>query len=373
MTAAATQNTDPFDLVRAEVMLRGYDCRWSSDMALYEVLAVEAEFRAPLVNPMTKQASRTWRIGGKLDVIVRERRQDRELIVEHKTSTDDVTAGSEYWRRLRIDGQISQYYEGAKQLGYDVEGCIYDVLKKPRQLPSTVAFTDDAGVKIVLGPDGQRVRTKDGKKWRETGDAAQGYVLQARPETPDEYRLRLLETVAADPNAFFARGEVVRLEAEMSEALYDVWQLGKQIREAELAGRFPRNPDACVRWGRTCEYFDVCTGTASIEDTGQFQRVRVLHPELSVRREELEHMSQHNLLTASRLSCARACQRMHQLKYGLGYRPVAEAETLRFGSLIHRGLEAWWLARDGERLEAALAAINAVPIRPNGAAAYGDV
>jgi hypothetical protein len=90
-----------------------------------------------------------------------------------------------------------------------------------------------------------------------------------------------------------------------------------------------------------------------------------------VRREELEHMLRgSDLLTASRLSCARACQRLHQLKYGLGYRPVAEAETLRFGSLIHRGLEAWWSARDGVRLDAALAALAAQPTPMNGAAAH---
>jgi hypothetical protein len=143
MTPATTQ-TDPFDLARAEAMLRGYDARWGDDIALYEVLAVEAEFRAPLTNPMTRAASRTWRIAGKLDVVVRERRGDRDLIVEHKTSTDDVSAGSEYWRRLRIDGQISQYYEVRSSSGYDVEGCLYDVLKKPGQRPLQVALTDDA-------------------------------------------------------------------------------------------------------------------------------------------------------------------------------------------------------------------------------------
>jgi hypothetical protein len=356
---------DPFELARAEVLLIGYDARWADDMGRYEVLDVEAEFAAPLVNPLTRAASRTWRLGGKLDVAVRERDSGREGIVEHKTSSDDITPGSEYWRRLQMDGQVSIYFAGAKALGLDPQFCLYDVLAKPRQRPSAIPLTDETGAKIVLGPDGARVRTKDGKKWRETADAAQGYVLQTRPETADEYRARLLEAIASDPAAWFQRGEVVRLEAELDEAMHDIWQLGRQIRENDIAGRFPRNPDACVRFGQTCAFFDVCTGTGSLEDEARFRRARFIHP-------ELDHVSAelgggHNLLSASRLSSARACQRLHKLKYFDGWRPAAEAESLRFGSLIHRGLEAWWRANDGKRLELALAALTTTPT--NGALA----
>ena len=76
MTALARIETptptapNQFDLVRAEVMLAGYDARWGSHQ--YVVLGVEQEFRAPLINPDTGHASRTWTLGGKLDVRVRE-------------------------------------------------------------------------------------------------------------------------------------------------------------------------------------------------------------------------------------------------------------------------------------------------------------
>jgi hypothetical protein len=43
-----------------------------------------------------------------------------------------------------------------------------------------------------------------------------------------------------------------------------------------------------------------------------------------------------------------------------------EDEVLRFGTLIHKGLEAWWKAPPAERLEAALAAIQ--PKHLNGTA-----
>ena len=269
---------DPFDRARAEAMAIGYDARWSAEQL--QVAGVEVEFRAALVNPASGAPSRTWQLGGKIDAIV-STPDGRTFIVEHKTSSEDVSPGSEYWKRLRMDGQVSVYFEGARSLGLKVDGCLYDVLKKPAQRPSAVPLVDADGVKIVLGPDGQRVRTKDGKKFRESASAADGYVLQTRPETPEEFRNRLLEAIAENPTGYYARGEVVRHEAEMEEALFDVWQLGKQLRESEIAGRHPRNPDACVRYGRTCPFFDACTGTASLDDTSLFRRSTHVHPELA--------------------------------------------------------------------------------------------
>jgi hypothetical protein len=351
---------DPFELARAKAMLCGYDARWADDMDRYEVLGVELEFAAPLVNPLTRATSRTWRIGGKLDVMVRERATRRDLIVEHKTASVDVGAGSEYWRRLRMDGQVSIYFDGARALGYDPQACLYDVLAKTGLRPSAIPVLDEAGVKIVLAANGERVRTKDGKKWRETGDTAAGYVVQTRPETPEEYLARLIDAIAEDPNRFYQRGEVVRLEQEIEEAQHDIWQLGKQVRESDLAGRFPRNPDACVRYGQTCSFFDVCTGAASLSDETRFRRVSEYHSELPQASAEVGRGF--DLLTASRLSSARACQRLHKLRYVDGYRPAVDAEALRFGTLIHRGLEAWWLAPAGaDRLELALAALTAEP------------
>jgi hypothetical protein len=270
----------PFEFAKAYAMLVGYATRWENDLERYEVLAVEQRFEAPLVNPETGAPSRTWALGGKLDAVVRERANGRVLLVEHKTAGVDVSPGSDYFKRLVIDGQISTYYAGARALGFDVEGAIYDVLRKPTLRPAAVPEVDAAGVKIVLGPDGARVRTKDGKKFRETGDAAAGYVVQTRPETADEFRSRCLSAIAEDPNGYYARAEVVRLEAEMAEAAFDTWQLARQLREAEVAGRFPRNPDACVRFGSTCGYFPVCTGEASIDDETRYRNT-TLNPELA--------------------------------------------------------------------------------------------
>jgi hypothetical protein len=277
--ARSAGEADPFELAKAEVLLIGYDTRWSDQD--YEVLGVEVEFRGPLVNPLTGSESRIWQRGGKVDAIVREAGTGRVLVVEHKTSSEDVRQGSEYWRRLRMDGQVTAYFEGARFLGHGVAGCLYDVIAKPTQRPLDVALVDGEGVKIVHNGEGHRVRTKDGKKWRETGDSKLGYVLQTRPETAQEYRNRIAQAVSEDLPAYFQRGEVARLESELREGLLDDWHFAQTLREANRLGRAPRNPDACVRYGRTCEFFDACTGAASLDDETRFTRTDNVHPELT--------------------------------------------------------------------------------------------
>lgn len=251
---------DPFDRARAEVMLYGYDARWGPTMGEYEVLAVEVRFDMPLVNPATGQSSRTWQLAGKIDAVVRHLPTAKVLLVEHKTATGDISQGSEYWRRLRMDGQISIYYEGARALGHDIQGCIYDVLGKPGQKPLKATPVED------------RKFTKDGTLYK---------TQRTADETPEEYRLRIVDAVAEDAARFYQRGEVVRLKEECDEALTDIWETGREVREAEIAGRWPRNPDSCVQYGRTCQFFDACTGQASLDDPGQFTITNDIFPELT--------------------------------------------------------------------------------------------
>jgi hypothetical protein len=64
------------------------------------------------------------------------------------------------------------------------------------------------------------------------------------------------------------------------------------------------------------------------------------------------------VISNSEMRTFRACRRLHHLQYDLLYRPAVEPDAFRFGTLFHRGLEAWWLAAQtgANRLEAALAA-----------------
>jgi hypothetical protein len=278
--ALAERNIDPVELAKLQVLLTGYHLRWADEAAFYEVLGVELQFEGPLVNPVTKAESRTWRLAGKLDVLVRDLRDGLVRVVEHKSSSEDVSPGSDYWRRLKMDGQVSVYFEGGRLLGHQVYAVLYDVVGKLRHELNAVPVVDEHGNKVVLDAKGERVRTAQGK-WRQTGDTAQGYVLQTRPETLAEFQTRVAGLVAEAPERFFTRGEVHRLEQELADGLTDVWQLAQSLRDEERSGRFPRNPDACVQPGRTCPFFAACAGEASLEDQRLYVRNDDVHPELA--------------------------------------------------------------------------------------------
>lgn len=204
-----------------------------------------------------------------------------EGVITHNTSSRDIGFGSTYWQRLSMDGQVSTYFAGARALGIEPRRCVYDVVKKPGIRPSQVPLLDADNVKIVLDANGARVRTKDGKKWRQTGDAAEGYVLQTRQETVDEYEHRLRQDIAENPDRYYQRGEVVRLEAEEREHALDVWLLTQSMRETTRLGIAPRNPDACERYAQMCSYWPVCSGEAQIEDRTRYRKLENVHAELS--------------------------------------------------------------------------------------------
>lgn len=271
--AATPGAKDDFERAKLRVLLTGYEARWSGDNG-HDVEGVEEVFYAPFTNPSTGAESKSFALGGKLDVRL------RDGFMEHKTTSDDIGLGSIYWRVLTLDSQVSTYYAGAQALGTEPRRCIYDVVRKPRLQPKQVPLLDDCGQKFVLDADGNRVKTKDGKKWRETADTALGYRLVTRDETPEEYETRLLEDVMANPDSYYQRGEVVRLEDELREAAQDAWDVGQQMLEARRAGRAPRNVQSCRRYNGTCTFFDHCSGVADITDTTRWVKVDNVHPEL---------------------------------------------------------------------------------------------
>jgi hypothetical protein len=235
-----------FDYHTALALMIGYHCRWGGEQP--EVIAVEKEFRAALVNPDTNRESVTYQLGGKLDALCRI--DGRIYLVEHKTTSEECGPGSDYVRRLRLDGQVSLYYQGARSLGYDVAGVVYDVIRKPGLRPYQV---------------GQRRKVA---------------------ETAEEYGVRVLQDIEEQPERYYQRHIVVRLEEEEREAMADVWATARAMREGELAGRYPRNVDACIRYGRACSYFDLCTGAVTAGEGDRFRVATRRHEELTEEKKE---------------------------------------------------------------------------------------
>lgn len=252
---------DAFEMVKVEELLIGYTAMWgyeTDEAKKWKVRAVERVYRTELVNPVTNATSKTYELGGRID-IVGECGGEMALL-EHKTTSEDISPGSVYWRRISaLDAQPSHYLVGARSLGFDARKCTYDVIRKPAIRP------------LKATPEEKRKYTGKGLLYANQRE---------HDESPEDYRLRLREKIQENPGRYFARGDIVRLASDQQEHALDTWQLARLVREAELAQRFPRNASACISFGRPCAYFDVCSGEADIGDDSRFRTAEDAHEEL---------------------------------------------------------------------------------------------
>lgn len=232
-------------------------------------------------------------------------------VVEHKTTSEDCGLGSLYWTKLTLDAQISTYMVGARALGHEPDGILYDVLRKPALRP--------------LEANNSR----------------------SEPETPEAYRDRCLKAIAKEPEKYYQRGVVVRLEEDEKDAAFDMWSTADQIRLARNSGRWARNVDSCGDFHRLCDYFPICSKAAG-EDDLRYEKTET-HPELENGKTRLP------LLTVSSARTFRTCPRKYELAYEKGIRPKETAGALHFGTKVHKGLEVWMQTRD---LDASLAAMR---------------
>jgi len=291
------EDADPFDLVKAEELIRGYTVRWSDER--YETIAVEREFSVDLVNPATGAASRTYRLVGAIDVVARL--DGRIIHVEHKTTSDDIGAGSDYWRMVSaLDPQVSTYQSALKSLGLEAAETLYDVVRKVGLIPAKATPEENRKYKQEKSrackfcskkgnpPGVHKVSVDDepdlfcngaGRVITEPG--GQLYAGQRESdETVEEFRARVQDHIAANPERYFARGPIVRLERDEREHARDVWQTTQMIKSSENAGSFPRSPGSCRRFHSLCEFFEVCSGNASLDDDSRFRTADRAHEEL---------------------------------------------------------------------------------------------
>lgn len=238
-------------------LLAGYFTYWESaavppELRPREIVASEIAFDLPIVNPETGRATPKYRLGGKIDAIVRLA-DGRLAIMEHKTTSDALDADGVYWKRLRLDHQISTYMHAARRLGYDVQTVLYDVCRKPGIRPKTITKAEAAAL----------------------GDAS----LAGTKESPCLYGVRLSNDIAERPEFYYARREIPRLDADLAEFEQELWDQTQMLNDSKMKNRWPRNTNACVGFGQ-CEYLDHCLAGFESGIPSGFIRVADLHPEL---------------------------------------------------------------------------------------------
>lgn len=258
-------------------MIHLYDWRWAEQDRGISIVESEISFDIPLRNPDTNAPSRTFTQAGKIDKIV-TLPDGRTAIMEHKTAGKDIDPTSDYWKRLRIDSQISYYYIAALELGHEVETILYDVIRKP-----SIGFTDitqgrsktlvETGEYFIKGDDGDvsvgRIGSIDmavgGDVTKALIDGEVATVKAGKKEgtfsireTPSLYAMRLTHEVGQNPDRYFQRREIPRIESDIEEAQIEIWEEAKRIAFHNNRGVWPRNTNACIGFGK-CEYFELCT------------------------------------------------------------------------------------------------------------------
>lgn len=326
------RDPDAAAVVGAKVrgLMVGYDARWGDAEWTLDG-EPEVTVTLPIVNPETGRTSRTFTQAGKFDGVVTG--YGKRLLLEHKSTSDPIVdPDATYWRRLAIDSQVSKYMLLAWQSGDKLDGALYDVIRKPAIRPKRLAKADLAEISARGTYCGFEVERAEYEA-----------VLRGQgEETPYLYALRVARETLTEPDAYFQRRTIPRLDSDVVDYATELWAIADEIRLARLSGRHFRNSSACLEWGRACEYLGLCSGYDD-PDSGNWTRAANVH-------EELDGIADgRDVLTNSRIKTFQLCRRKHQLRYEEGLRRIQEdeAEALVLGTALHVALAAWWAQPNG--------------------------
>ena len=235
--AARAQDEDQKrDWHLATAMMRAYAARYAEEE--FEVIALEHVFEGPILNPATGAASRSFRLAGKVDGIVRCGQE--YFILEHKTASQ---LDSDYLERLWTDFQITLYAHYVEQtMGLPITGILYNVLVKARLQQSKGETEEEFETRRAE----LLAKSKTGRT-----------TARRREPEPDEDFQRRLGEKYTDP-AMFHR-ERLYLSRERFDILRaEVWELTQAFLDARRRGVFYQNTSFCFNYQRPCPYFALC-------------------------------------------------------------------------------------------------------------------
>lgn len=223
-----SSTTDGYELAAAQATVAGYAARWEHDGL--EWLAVEKYFAV---------LQDGYALHGKVDGIARDK-SGKVCVVETKSTSQDVSPGSMYWVTLTIDDQIGIYLPGARELGFQPEYVLYDVIRRPAVEP-----------KEATPVENRKYRKGDGQLYANQRE---------HDESVFDYRSRVIEHIEERPLEYFARERLVRLEDEEKSQRREMLRIVNEMRTTydDPQTPAPKSPGACRRFGRLCEYVDLC-------------------------------------------------------------------------------------------------------------------
>lgn len=224
--------TPPFKRAVVEMQLQIWHDKYRQDGLKY--IENELEFRIDGVH-------------GFIDGIV-ETPNGKKYIIEHKTTGSNIDATSFYWNRLDLNRQIDVYMWAARELGHDIEGCIYDVIKIPNYKP------------LKATPKNKLEYYKRDCKGGKKGELKAG--LRLTNETTDEFMNRVIESLVDDRYSNLQRKTIPFLAKDVLNTMRDV----RDIETLISRGLFPKNPSSCHMGRFSCDFLPVCKQETSIKN-----------------------------------------------------------------------------------------------------------
>ena len=312
-------------VAKCRALAVGYDARYGHE-AYYTPVAVEQMYLSPIVNPDTNAKSRTFQVGGKLDLLYQ--RNGHLGVFDHKTTSQDILdPDGTFWRQLTIEGQVSHYMLLMWLCGQKCDEAVWDVMRKPTISPKKITKAE------------RTAAVANREYFDRPLSPATLQALQAEErETLEMYEARLVhDCVKERPQYYFQRRVVPRLDAELIEYARELWGHGQEILHARKTNRHARNSGACMLYGTPCKFLGICSGHDT-PDSDKWARKAQVHAEL-----ELDGDGR-DVITNSRIRCFQTCRRKHYYDFEMGIvrHDEEDREALLFGTIWHLALEAWW-------------------------------
>tara|TARA_R100001082_G_scaffold104366_1_gene75672 strand:+ start:2143 stop:3282 length:1140 start_codon:yes stop_codon:yes gene_type:complete len=319
---AEVQGANPYEVASAAALIKEYD--QYHDNSIHEVVSVEQTLTTTI--PGTR-----FTLTGRFDTMLRNSRG--ELInLEHKTTGQNLdNRFHPQLTKTSFDRQISLYHLLSYLNGKMVAETQLDVIRKVSLRPKALPRGTD---ELIFGSR-LEIEQEDSyfghKLSQESLTKYQSGNL--KKETPEMYGARVCNAIAEDQPKYFKRKTgITRSVKEMKFALQQLVMVAKEIERAEDDKLFYQNTNSCHAYGSVCPYFQLCSGTDSLDsETWQPRRGAA-----SSGRFNLSH---------SRIGVFNSCRAKYFYMYvkGIEKKTREDSDALRYGSLVHDALEQYWL------------------------------
>ena len=196
-----------------QAMLEGYVTRFGTGFEGAQEYLPETQFEIDIINPGTGAKSKSFRLAGKADGLVKL--DGQWWLVEYKTAGQ---VGKSYIDKLNLDAQITTYiYALQRALGISITGVIYRTLRKPS-------------------------------------------IKQTKKETLYQYLDRLTADYKDRPEFYFFEERLYRSQADLAEFEAELWDLTQDLLKCRRDGLWYKNTSRCSDWGG-CSYMPFCLQT----------------------------------------------------------------------------------------------------------------